>query len=189
MNRISIINAYITKRNYLSYLELGCQNDLCFNAINAPYKIGVDPAFGGTIRLTSDEFFAQNKDTFDICFIDGMHHADYVYRDIINSLACLNEGGVIICHDMLPTKEVHQVTPRISKIWNGNCWKAWVKLRSEFTTLSMKVVDCDYGVGIIQNGEQNLITIPAELTYEYFDKNRKELMNVITVEEFKESLK
>lgn len=187
MNRIGIINALIEKHNYLSYLEIGCQGDVCFNNIDAPYKTGVDPERGGTHRMTSDEFFAQNTDTFDIVFIDGLHEAKQVYKDIYNALACLNDGGTIVCHDMLPLQAVHQVVPRISKVWNGDCWKAWVEIRESNNLLLMKVVDCDHGIGIIQKGYQDLIKIEQDqYTYEYFDRNRKKLMNVISVEEFKE---
>ena len=36
--------------------------------------------------MTSDEFFKQNEDTYDVIFIDGLHTSDAVYRDINNSL-------------------------------------------------------------------------------------------------------
>ena len=62
--------------------------------------------------MTSDEFFEQNKEKFDIVFIDGLHHSEQVYKDILNSLNILNEDGTIICHDMNPTEEFRQIVPR-----------------------------------------------------------------------------
>ena len=36
-------------------------------------KIGVDPVSGGNLRMTSDHFFKENKEKFDLIFIDGLH--------------------------------------------------------------------------------------------------------------------
>jgi hypothetical protein len=33
-------------------------------------SVGVDPEQGGSARMTSDEFFAENTDKFDLVFID-----------------------------------------------------------------------------------------------------------------------
>ena len=43
------------------------------NIINCKKKVGVDPVSGGTIRVTSDNFFRTNKEKFDCIFIDGLH--------------------------------------------------------------------------------------------------------------------
>ena len=53
---------HINKQNYKSYLEIGCDNDENFSRISIENKIGVDPSKGGTLRMTSDEFFKINKD-------------------------------------------------------------------------------------------------------------------------------
>ena len=132
--RIDIINYLIKKNNYKTYLEIGVQNGISFRAIELPIenKVGVDPDLNSraTIYMTSDEFFAQNDKKFDIVFVDGLHECDAVYRDIKNSLAILNEGGIIVCHDCNPlTREAQQV-PRIQKLWNGDCWKALVGVRN-----------------------------------------------------------
>ena len=51
-NRISFINKAVHKFNNCKYLEIGCQNNDCFDSIDARSKIGVDPNKGGTIRST-----------------------------------------------------------------------------------------------------------------------------------------
>jgi hypothetical protein len=189
MTRIDIINHFIKKYNYKSYLEVGVQNGISFKGVNLPIenKVGVDPDLNSraTIYLTSDEFFKENKKTFDIIFIDGMHEADFVYRDIINSLKILNEGGVILCHDCLPFDEDSQKVPRMTKRWTGDCWKAFVKLRYERRDLKMKVVDTDCGVGIIHRGEQVTLT---RLVYKYgeFELDKTNLLNLISIEDFKQ---
>lgn len=190
MNRIDIINSLIKKNNYQTYLEIGCQNDVCFNQIEISSKVGVDPEKGGNVRMTSDEYFDQWESAknagFDIIFIDGLHEADQVHKDIINALECLNENGIIVCHDMNPSSELSQRVPRETKVWNGDCWKAFVKLRSENKDLEMRVVDTDHGCGIIEKGIQKLITISKEgIDYLDLEANREEWLNLISVEEFK----
>ena len=50
-------------------------------------------------KNTSDEFFMQNKEKFDIIYIDGWHEEPQVYKDINNSWNSLNINGIIICDD------------------------------------------------------------------------------------------
>ena len=85
-NRHSIIQQIIDRKKYKSYLEIGCDKDVLFNSIKIIKKIGVDPVSGGNIRMTSDDFFKNNLDKFDIIFIDGLHQYKQVKNDIINSL-------------------------------------------------------------------------------------------------------
>lgn len=187
MNRLDIIKVLANKNNAKSYLEIGVDSGLVFDNISIPHKIGVDPdpLSKATLHCTSDEFFENNTDKFDIVFIDGLHYADQVEKDINNSLNSLNTNGIIICHDMLPNKEKIQRVPRQTIEWTGDCWKAWVKLRSQREDLSMFVVDTDYGCGIIKDGSQKTICInDIELTYDNFLIHRSEWMNIISVEQF-----
>ena len=48
---------------------------------------------------TSDNFFLNNKENFDIIYIDGSHEEVQVYKDIKNSWNVLNVDGIIICDD------------------------------------------------------------------------------------------
>ena len=133
LTRIDVINYLIQRHAYTTYLEIGCEADLCFNAIVIDHRVGVDPVSGGTIRTTSDKFFEENAETFDIVFVDGLHHAEQVLRDIENSLLRLNNGGTIVVHDLNPREEYLQVIPRLQSTWMGDCWKAWVHLRCRST--------------------------------------------------------
>ena len=184
MTRTEIINYLINKIDAKSYLEIGVREpEGNYSKIICENKVAVDPVplSPGIIALTSDAFFAQNKDTFDIIFIDGLHIADQVERDIINSLAVLRPGGYIICRDMNPTEHLMQMVPiQTTGAWTGDCWKAWVKLRSERDDLSMYVLDTDFGVGIIKRGEQEKILLNGlKLTYSNLTSNRKEWLNLI----------
>ncbi len=198
--RTEIINWLIRHNNYKKHLEIGVyKSHQNFDKIIVDYKVGVDPGAEGyseaTHTMTSDEFFEQNKEKFDIVFIDGLHHSEQVYKDILNSLNILNEDGTIICHDMNPTEEFRQIVPRKLAIktrkklgrrgggWNGDCWKAFVQLRMERDDLEMYVIDTDCGLGIIRRGSQEKLE-DAELTYNNLDNNRKKWLNLISVKEF-----
>lgn len=111
-NRSDIIQKIIDYKNYKSYLEVRCDDDLNFNQIKIETKVGVDPINGGNIRKTSDEFFLENKISFDCIFIDGLHEYDQVKKDINNSLNHLNDGGIIFVHDCLPRSFFEQAVPR-----------------------------------------------------------------------------
>jgi hypothetical protein len=188
MTRTEIIQKFINQINAKKYLEIGmgCGNN--HNSINCEYKISVDPTptVPVSYSMTSDDFFEQNKEMFDVIFIDGLHWSEQVYKDIVNSLKILNEGGFIVCHDINPPDESHQIypQPQTQSNWTGDCWKGWVKLKTERSDLQMCVVDTDYGCGIITRGKQELININEELTYDILNSNRVELLNLITVDEF-----
>ena len=139
--------------------------------------------------MTSDEYFKNHKQKFEIIFIDGLHHNEQTYKDIINSLECLHKNGTIVVHDCNPKEKIHQVVPRISKVWNGDCWRAFVRLRKERDNLDMFVIDTDYGCGIIRKGEQlSPMYINEDITFENFMKYKKEWLNLISVEEFQQWL-
>lgn len=194
MTRTNIINFLAKKINAKSYLEIGVREPTGnFNHIECQTKVAVDPnpLDSMVLPVTSDEFFSANKSTFDIIFIDGLHHANQVEKDIYNSLKILNDGGYIICHDMNPTTELMQRVPiQTDSEWTGDCWRAWIKVRSSNSKVNMEVVDTDFGVGIISVGGQNLLKLKSKTpTYDEFSVNKKEWLNLITVDEFYEKYK
>lgn len=186
MNRDEIINLLIRKYKYNSYLEIGVYDGANFAKINCPHKVGVDPdpKTKATVFKYSDEFFADNTEKFDIVFIDGLHHWEQVARDIENSLRVLNFGGTVVMHDCNPTTKAMQQVPRIQGEWTGDTWKAFIHFRRN-ADLKMFCINTDYGVGIIQKGEQMQKPLIVESpTYEQFEINKKEWLNLISVNEF-----
>ena len=151
-SRFDIINKIIKKKKFESYLEIGCQSDVNFSKIIIKNKIGVDPQTGGTHRMTSDDFFKQNKSTFDLIFIDGLHVYEQVLKDIENSLKVLNENGVILIHDCLPAKIWHQTIPQTHSSWNGDVWKSIVKSRTRID-IDTYTIEADQGLGLILKRE------------------------------------
>jgi len=198
MNREKIIQKLINKINAQSYVEIGLGAGEVFKRIKCKKKYGVDPEYGKTHNfqkgkcsfkpthpMTSDDFFLQNQEKFDVIFIDGLHEAHQVEKDINNSLESLNDNGFIVCHDMSPKSEAMQRVPRTQVGWTGDCWKAWVKVRSTNPNVKMFVVNTDYGCGVIQKGSQELLDLNSlDLTYENLNKHRKEWLNLISVEDF-----
>jgi len=194
-NRTEIINFLIEKFGYRTYLEIGVQNiNNNFIKIHAPIKHGVDPIKESmaTHVMVSDKFFEQNKATYDIIFIDGLHEYKQVVRDIKNSLDILNVNGTIVLHDCNPTTEKMQIVPRVQSEWTGDVWKAFIDIRHNIKNLNLFVLDCDYGVGIIRRAQRttkfDLKVDPEVLTYKEFDKNRKHWLRLVTPDKLKEML-
>lgn len=193
--RWEIINYLIGKNNFKRYLEIGVFNGVNIERIRVDHKDGVDPGAEGewsdltNYPMTSDAYFELISEDikYDIIFIDGLHHSDQVDKDIQNSLKHLNDGGYILLHDCNPPLKDMQLVPRQTDYWNGDVWKSIVKLRCTDTKLEISVIDTDWGVGIIKRGRQEIYsrdTIKDCLDWEYFDENRDELLNIISVEEF-----
>ena len=146
--RWDLIEYLIKKNNYKNYLEIGCDKNQLFSKVNINNKIGVDPVSGGNVRKTSDDFFKENKSSFDIVFIDGLHTYEQVKKDILNSVNCLLDEGIILVHDCMPDSLGKQAVPRYKMQWNGDVWKAIVDLRQQ-ENLEIYTCEIDQGIGIV----------------------------------------
>lgn len=147
MTRTDIIQRLIDERGYL---EIGVFRKENFNKIRCEHKVSEAHA---DFCTTSDEFFKLTTTQFDIIFIDGLHEHNQVWRDIQNSLKHLNEGGVIVMHDCMPTSEhtarwdnkSHQ-----DEEWYGDVYKAYKEL-------PYWVYCIDTGCGIIDTTKERVI--------------------------------
>jgi predicted O-methyltransferase YrrM len=186
-HRLEIIQNIIISKNYKKYLEIGCDKDQIFSNILIDFKIGVDPVQGGNVRKTSDDFFKNNLDKFDIIFIDGLHEYDQVNKDINNSLKALNDGGIILLHDCMPKSYFHQAVPRSRMSWNGDVWKNIVEARAN-PEIDTYTCFADEGIGIIFNRlNRNKLIINKKnfkkLKFRDFYYNYREYLNIISAEE------
>ena len=191
--RTDIVNFLIKRNGYRRYLEIGVrrpeQNHV---RVRAAEKHGVDPDPLGEIShvMTSDEFFArlpEDADPYDIVLVDGLHLADQVMRDVENALDRLSDGGAVLLHDCNPPTEANQLEAYDgSSPWNGTVWKAWARLRMSRPDLAMCVVDTDWGVGVIARGRQELFpeAADAELTFDFLDAHRVQLLNLVPPDAF-----
>ena len=177
-----------------------------FNKINSKTKYSVDPGLEFKsnpvdFKLTSDGFFHEleqgkilnKKIKFDVIFIDGLHTAEQVDKDIINAIKYIKNDGFIVLHDCNPPTEFHareshqyRISPAMSQ-WNGTVWKAFLKQRNKPDIFSC-CIDSDFGIGIltkaIQLGSQPKKSNPF---YEYIilNEDRTDALNLLSFEHFK----
>lgn len=190
MTRYDIINKLIDIRGYNKFLEIGTYRGECFNNVHCPIKESVDPdpESNATHLMTSDEFFKQNRlwrNKYDIVFIDGLHEHSQVWRDILNSLVWLNDGGTIVMHDCLPTTEEMQRWSDHShqgEVWTGDTWKAYLKAQSEMPYYTY-VIDTDFGCGVIDTSKENhkrprIVDMEA-LEWKDFDRSKFDIRDGI----------
>lgn len=209
--RTDILNYLLSFLNRdTTYLEIGVRNpNDNFAVIQANTKYSVDPGLEFKenpvdFQLTSDDFFSQLQKgeilsrgiQFDVIFIDGLHLAEQVDRDIANALKFIKEDGFIVLHDCNPPTEWHAredyyfANSPAKLYWNGTTWKAFLKFRFDDSVYSC-CVDSDWGVGIISKTHQigNAISVQNPF-YEYnvLDNNRKEYLNLLSFNTLKQLL-
>lgn len=203
--RWDIINSVIMAINAESYLEIGTQYGDTFTRILPIPKIGVDPdlttfkerrsaQFSAykkadiLYEMTSDKFFeSYNSEGFDVVFIDGLHKCEQVQKDLVNALEILNDGGVIVLHDTMPS-DARYATPGptlISKsgnsLWCGDTWRIFSYLDTR-EDLNYWTVDEDYGCTVV-------VKQPKEYTggnidnWNYYYANRLKVGKVTTIHE------
>ena len=209
--RSDVINFLISKNGGNNYLEIGVRNpDDNFNKIVCKNKYSVDPGIEFKsnpvdFKQTSDDFFNDflsgnisklKNIKFDLIFIDGLHLADQVQRDIHHALQSICDDGYIVLHDCCPPSEYHAREDFNFKLspaggsWNGTTWKAFYKARLNPSLYSC-CVDSDWGVGIIAKQPLlsclNYLPCDENLFYEFerMNKNRVKHLNLISFEGLK----
>lgn len=209
-SRTEIINYLLSQVNgETSYLEIGVRNpDENYNHIIANKKYSVDPGVEYKenpvdYKMTSDDFFEllgnykilSPEIRFDLIFIDGLHLAEQVNRDIINSMKYIKDDGFIVLHDCNPPTEWHARenyyphTPA-GEYWNGTTWKAFLKWRFN-SSINSCCIDSDWGVGILS--KKRLIGKSIKETNQFFEfgdliNNVNEYLNLINFNDLKELL-
>jgi hypothetical protein len=133
MLRQDYINSLFSKYNLVNpeYLEIGVQFAATFRHVKSVHKDGVDPGIYTdspyvNYKMTSDMFFEKNTKKYDFIFIDGLHTAYQVTKDIYNSINSLKDGGIIMLDDVYPHAENEQTCLDLNKHGpqTGDVWKA-----------------------------------------------------------------
>lgn len=117
---------------------------------------------------TSANFFRvhekEDGEPFDVIFVDGLHTYEQSLADVVTGLNFLNERGTILIHDCNPPSAAAAVESRSREEvaraepegeqgpWCGDVWKTIVDLRSNYDNVFVSVVDCDFGIGVVQFG-------------------------------------
>jgi hypothetical protein len=154
--------------------------------------------FNEYYEMTSDNFFdscdnrLRTLSGIDVIFIDGLHAYEQSYRDVLNSLKHLSKKGVIVMHDCNPSTESQANTEcptqntsedKSGSFWCGDVWKTIVRLRSEQNDLNIFVLNCDFGIGVISKGKNEVLQNINEkaisgLDYSDLDRNRQLFLNI-----------
>jgi glycosyltransferase involved in cell wall biosynthesis len=134
--RHDVINNISNESN--KYLEIGVENGYTFNNVHFINKTGVDPSpyfsSKNLIIKTSDDFFSETNEIYDVIFIDGMHQTEYVLKDFNNAIKHININGKIILDDIIPLHFDEQLKIPIRNAvengilktlapWTGDVWK------------------------------------------------------------------
>ena len=207
MYRFDIINKFIETRfpNNSTYLEIGARNlDECFNIVKAVKKTSVDLGveIGGIVydyNMTSDDFFDrleksetefQPDHKWDIIFIDALHLAPQLLKDITNSINHTHENSIIVMHDCCPVQWYHAHSDydffiNSPNIWNGTCWKTLYFMRTT-SNYDVYTIDTDCGCGILDKSKFTEKIQHTNFFFEYgvMSKNRKNDLGLISVDEF-----
>lgn len=211
--RFEILNYLARQLQARSYLEIGVRDPRDnFERIEIATKYSVDPgvefkANPVDFQMTSDEFFRRLDEgdlerkpegPFDLIFIDGLHLADQVRRDIGNAMNWIRDDGLVVLHDCNPPTEWHAresydyKTGPARGCWSGTTWKAFVAARARYDSCC---IDTDWGVGILSKISRPGFTrlTNAQLQrIQYFDfstyaEDRQTFANLITFETLRRS--
>jgi hypothetical protein len=129
-----------------TYLEIGvAAGDTLLSQPIPDYVVGIDPNpdfTGATLekmrgakslllmKATSDDAFEQlhsqelmGSRKADMVFVDGLHHAEVVLRDIANSAQIAREAAVICIHDVFPGSDREAARDPIPEAWMGDVYK------------------------------------------------------------------
>lgn len=227
LDRIKIVQRLIKVTGAENYLEIGVNNGRCFLRVKAARKMAVDPAFRippgrkfkyflKNISNFNNQYFEQTSDDFfssqaallqqhkpQVVFVDGLHTYEQALRDVLNSLAFLDEGGVVLMHDCNPLTataacpansiEDAKASSDYQGVWNGDVWKAVVHLRALHSNLEVFVLDCDHGIGVVRKGSaRNSLNFSEEeiqkMSYKDLEANRKTLLDLKPPEYFEQFL-
>jgi hypothetical protein len=195
---------YLTQRfQYKSYLEIRSQGN---NQKNFMAETGEGSARGGEgiIQPTSDEFFQQNDQLYELIFLDGNRSAEELWRELKNCLLVLPDHGTIVIRNLNPRLKDHSEQPKIT---SSDGWKVAITMRLA-RYYEIVVVDIDQGCGVIRRRKnmhplpddfvkklQEYSTLPGEtlpgthsLTFEEFDRQRSVFYRLMTLLEMREWL-
>ena len=153
-----------------------------FRNIMCKDKISVDINGNATFTMTTDKFFSNNTQNFDIIFIDADHDHRSVIKDLNNSL--LYARLYIFLHDMYPMLPEHAVPSAC-----GDSYKLLYYLVKK-TNFVVKTLNSDSGLTLLRPtiSRVNIDSIDYPSDYNTFVNEMSDYKR-LTVEEMKATLR
>jgi len=163
-----ILNKVITDNHFSTYLELGLHNPYeKFFEIECNHKLAVGQS---TIRNwfdinfyygTTQDFFNQNHQLYDLIILDNTLYADEILRDISVAIKHLSNEGFLVLHKTQPKEDT------------GDAWKAIRGLISQAGDLfEFKTLQYDEGITFIKPLSK------VEIEFYYQDFNYEQDFNI-----------
>jgi hypothetical protein len=192
MLRSDVLRQILALYGKPSYLEVGVQHGVTFNALQAARKVAVDVDFlfdvdearaaatGRDItyhECSSDEYFERHAagEKFDVIFLDGLHTFEQTLRDLLNSIDHLRDGGTILLDDVyphtyaasLPTQELSNAFRERRGIktidWMGDVYKLVFFIRDYLPGLSFATLMENHGQTVVWRQRRPLYPSPRSL--------------------------
>lgn len=147
-----------------TYLEVGIAFGATLQAVDVPFKWGVDPnprfsleaLTSGLIvsTCTADEFFdsLSPQIRFDLAFLDGLHEWRQTYRDLINAAKSLSPTGLILVDDVIPDDETSAIPDMDIALaakrangaadgrWQGDVFRVLIALRRHHPEINFMIL-------------------------------------------------
>lgn len=184
--RAEVLNTLLPLTQAACYLEIGVSLGETFDAIEAPRKVAVDPAFlfnwqelqSDTTQYydtTSDVYFATAcppGQLFDLIYLDGLHTAEQTFRDLCNSLSHLAADGILVVDDVLPNSYdsslrseqdalfLKQHLGNQEQSWMGDTYRIVPLVQTFMPTLALRTVSDNHGQAVIWRTKLPRATLP-----------------------------
>jgi hypothetical protein len=135
--------------------------------------------------------------SYDVILVDSWHEYDTSFRDLSDAVSLLSNNGLVVVHDCLPEREDLAQLPFKGGEWSGVSYRAFLDFVVQ-RALDYRVVDTDFGCGIIRKGISALTLSPERsalleawaaigndnvAAYRFLHQHT-ELWNVISVADF-----
>jgi predicted O-methyltransferase YrrM len=162
MRHPDIIRVLIEIMQPKSYLELGIYEGETFEMANSLIArcVGVDiqdnrkSSIGEFHEMSTNDFFVQNSECFDMIFIDADHSIQSVREDLYEALICLNDLGIIILHDTDPARKA-----LVDPGYCGDAYKINEVLTQDTSLMHMVLPVHEEGITIIRRANSQRVKI------------------------------
>ncbi|MGP8232989.1 MAG: hypothetical protein ACLQL2_10040 [Methylovirgula sp.] len=157
-----------------------------------------DITYGTSQRTSCDIVSAlSTKPLFDVVFVDPHHTYENSFEDIVGGFSLLRQGGALVIHDCNPPNSGVAAPDFTPGDWCGVTYWAYIDFVLGRAGITYYTVDTDYGCGVVfkQPGPDRdtsglqfdwvRMSRNDDSRYDYFDRNRQRLLNLISVDEFR----